>query len=73
MTLACICHPAKVKPSQNPSTLGDTLQIILLAQERKLHKENTAKDFGVFLPKKWMRKRVYSSVIINIVLYKTVG
>lgn len=48
MSLVGICHPAKVKPPQNPSTLGDTLQTILLAQERKLHKENIAKDFGIF-------------------------
>lgn len=48
MTLVCICHPAKVKALQNPSTFGDALQTILLAQERKLHKENTAKDFGIF-------------------------
>lgn len=48
MTLVCICHPAKVKAPQNPSTLGNTLQIILLFQEGKPYKENTAKEFGIF-------------------------
>jgi len=41
------------------NNLGDTLEIIVLAQDRKHHQENTTKDFGIFsYPKCGLEKRL---------------